>query len=98
MNEFFEDLGGRWMKSALERDVAIEPPELDAAVAFELLELARVVAVTRERRFAPLSCYVAGIAVERLRVARGSLSGVEAAAFINEVRASLESVSPPGGE
>ena len=98
MNEFFEDLGGRWTKSALKRDVAIEPPELDAAVAFELLELARVIAVTRERRFAPLSCYVAGIAVERLRVARGSLSGAEAAAFISELRASLENFSPPDSE
>jgi hypothetical protein len=95
MNEFFEDLGGRWTRAALERDVKIEPPELDAAVAFELLELARVAAQTRERRFAPLACYQAGIAVERLRASRGSVSGAEAAAYVNEVRASLESVSPP---
>ena len=95
MNEFFEDLGGRWTKAALERDARIEPPELDAAVALELLELARVTAHTQERRFAPLSCYLAGIAVERLRAGRGRLSGAEAAIYISEVRASLESASPP---
>ena len=95
MNDFFTDLGGRWAKAARDRGSDIEPPVLESAVAFELLELARVTAHTSERRFAPLSCYLAGIAVERLRAGRGELSDVEAAAYLNEVRQSLESRSTP---
>lgn len=95
MNDFFTDLGGRWTKAAGDRGTEIEPPVLDSAVAFELLELARVTAHTSERRFAPLSCYLAGIAVERLRAGRGELSDGEAAAYLNEVRQSLESLSAP---
>ena len=93
MNDFFTDLGGRWAKAARERGSEIEPPVLDSAVAFELLELARVTAHSSERRFAPLSCYLAGIAVERVRAARGELSDSEAAAHLNDVRQSLESRS-----
>ena len=53
MSEFFADLGRRWTQTAHDRGAEIEPPVLDAAAAFELLELARVTAQTRERRFAP---------------------------------------------
>ena len=54
MNEFFESLGKRWRKAAERRGAKIEQPELDEKVAAEILELARVAAHTKERRFAPL--------------------------------------------
>ncbi len=50
----------------------IESPSLDPQIALELLELARVVAHMSERRFAPLSCFLAGVAAERMRVTCGS--------------------------
>ena len=69
MNRFFDDLGERWVAAAGRRSAQIEPPTLDAELALELLELARVAARTQERRFAPLACYMAGVAAERLRAA-----------------------------
>jgi len=69
MNRFFDDLGERWVAAAGRRSARIEAPSLDAKVALELLDLARVAARTQERRFAPLSCYMAGVATERLRAA-----------------------------
>jgi hypothetical protein len=63
-------------------------------VALELLELARVAAHTQERRFAPLSCYMAGVAAERLRAAKGNLDEAEVAAFIFEIRQELEKETP----
>src|SRR5438128_8741711 len=72
MNEFFESLGRRWRAAAERRGARIEAPALDAKVALELLELARVAAHTKERRFAPLASYTAGVAAERLRVAKGA--------------------------
>jgi uncharacterized protein DUF6457 len=95
MNQFFTDLGASWARAAANRDATIEPPRLDGEVAFELLELARVAAHNHERRFAPLSCYLAGIAAERLRSTRPETTDAELAAFISEVRQSLESLSPP---
>ena len=95
MNQFFTDLGLSWARAAAARDASIEPPEVTGEVAFELLELARVAAHDHERRFAPLSCYVAGIAAERLRAARPGTTGADLAAFISEVRQSLESRSAP---
>jgi hypothetical protein len=89
MNEFFGSLGKRWRKAAEERGVKIESPELDAKVAAELLELARVVSHTKERRFAPLATYTAGMAVERLRAAKPE-DAEAIAAFIREVREELE--------
>jgi hypothetical protein len=98
MNRFFDELGGRWVTAAERRSAKIEAPSLDAKVALELLELARVAAHTQERRFAPLACYMAGVAAERLRVARGSLKGslddAEVAALILEVRQELEKETP----
>jgi hypothetical protein len=67
---------------------------LDSRVALELLELARVTAHTQERRFAPLSSYLAGVAAERLRTARGEVDDGEVAAFIEEVRRKLEREVP----
>jgi hypothetical protein len=99
MNRFFDELGNRWVAAAKRRSAAIEAPTLDAKVALELLELARVAAHTQERRFAPLASYMAGVASERLRAAKGSLKGnlddAELAAFISEVRRELEKEVPP---
>jgi len=94
MNEFFESLGRRWQKAAERRGVKIEQPKLDPKVAEELLDLARVVSHTKERRFAPLATYTAGVAVERLREAKPE-DAEAIAAFIREVREALEN-EPPG--
>jgi hypothetical protein len=94
MNRFFDELGDRWVAAAARRSAIIEAPPLDAKVALELLELARVAAHTQERRFAPLSCYMAGVAAERLRAAKGNLDDAEVAAFILEVRQELEKEAP----
>ena len=48
---------------------------------------------TQERRFAPLATYTAGIAAERLRVAKGADHGT-IAAFIREIREEIERESP----
>jgi hypothetical protein len=90
MNEFFEELGQRWVAAARRREAAIEAPTLDPRISLELLELARVAAHTRERRFAPLSCFMAGVAAERLRMANPALDQGAVAAYINEVRQELE--------
>ncbi|TMF75613.1 MAG: molybdopterin-guanine dinucleotide biosynthesis protein MobA [Chloroflexi bacterium] len=93
MNEFFDSLGKRWQRAALRYGVKIEEPKLDPKVAEELLELARVVAHTSERRFAPLASYTAGIAVERLREAK-TADAEAIAAYIREVREALEREPP----
>jgi hypothetical protein len=93
MNEFFASLGRRWQKAAERRGAKIEVPALDAKVALELLELARVAAHTKERRFAPLASYTAGIAAERLRSAKGA-DAETIAAYIREVREELEREPP----
>jgi hypothetical protein len=93
MNEFFESLGKRWRKAAERRGAKIDDPALDPKVAEELLELARVVAHTKERRFAPLAAYTAGIAVERLREAK-DMDAEAIAAFIREIREELERETP----
>ncbi|TMD10459.1 MAG: hypothetical protein E6J02_00965 [Chloroflexi bacterium] len=90
MNAFFADLGKRWSVAARARGADIEPPTLDAGVAEELLELARAAAHVQERRFAPLACYMAGAAAERLRAAQPATTEGDVAAFIAEVRRALE--------
>jgi hypothetical protein len=95
MNEFFESLGRRWREAAERRGVNIDGPELDPKVAQELLELARVVSHTKERRFAPLATYTAGIAAARLREAKPE-DAAAIAAFIREVREELEREPPAG--
>jgi len=94
MNQFFEELGNRWVAAAQRREAAIEAPSIDPKVALELLELARVAAHTRERRFAPLSCFMAGVAAERLRIAKPGLDQGEVADYINEIRMELEAQTP----
>ena len=94
MNEFFQSLGRRYADEAKERGAEIEAPVLDAQMALELLELTRVVAHNSERRFAPLSSYLAGIAAERFRAARPATTDAELAQYIEAVRKSLESQLP----
>ncbi|HEY8841698.1 MAG TPA: DUF6457 domain-containing protein [Candidatus Dormibacteraeota bacterium] len=94
MNQFFEELGRRWVAAAHRRKASIEAPSLDPRVALELLELARVAAHTRERRFAPLSCFMAGVAAERMRIAKPGLDQGAVAAYIQEVRQELEAETP----
>jgi len=93
MNEFFESLGRLWTKAAERRGVKIEEPRLDPQVADELLQLAAVVSHTKERRFAPLATYTAGMAVERLQEAKPE-DPEAIAAFIREVREALENEPP----
>lgn len=94
MNQFFSALAKRWSEAARRRGVSIDEPTLDGDVAGELLELARVVAHTSERRFAPLATFTAGIAAERLRASKGSLDQGAAAAYVREVREALEREAP----
>jgi len=89
MNAWFEALGRRFAEAARDRGATVAQPELDPEVADEVLELARVAAHTKERRFAPLACFMAGIAVERLRQA-GSRSAADEAAYIRAVREAVE--------
>ncbi len=89
MNAFFSALAKRWTDAAARHGAAIAPPELDPAIADQLLELARVVAHSKERSFAPLASYTAGVASERLRTARGA-DAQAIAAYIREVREELE--------
>jgi hypothetical protein len=94
MNQFFEALGQDWVNAAERRGAAIAKPALDSRVALELLELARVAAHTQERRFAPLTCYLAGVAAERLRTAEPAVDEGFVADFILEVRQKLEREIP----
>jgi uncharacterized protein DUF6457 len=96
MNRFFEVQGRQWVAAAHRRGADIDVPTLDARVALELLELARVAAHTQERRFAPLSCFMAGVAAERLRAAKPEVDDIAVAALIQEVRQELEAEAPAG--
>ena len=94
MNEFFASLGKRWSAAARSRGVKIDDPALEADVAEEILELARVVSHTKERRFAPLATFTAGVAAERLRASKGPLEPGDTAAYVREVREALEREAP----
>lgn len=96
MNDFFRALAGRWVEGAARRGATIAPPELDAVVAEEILQLARVVAHSKERSFAPLASFTAGVAAERLRVAKGGADPATLAAYVREVREALEKEAPVG--
>jgi Domain of unknown function (DUF6457) len=97
MNDFFKELGERWRKAAERRGVKIEVPVLDSRVADELLQLAAVVSHSKERRFAPLATYTAGLAAGRLQEAKPE-DGEAIAAFIREVREGLEREAPARSE
>ena len=94
MNEFFSSLARRWSEAARARGAEIDDPTLDASVAEEILELARVVSHTKERRFAPLATFTAGVATERLRASKGTLAPGATAAYVREVREALETEAP----
>ena len=96
MNGFFESLAKRWRAAAGRRGADIAEPELDPKVADEILELARVAAHTKERRFAPLASYMAGVAAERLRMSKAAEAD-DIASFIREVREELEREGPGSG-
>jgi Domain of unknown function (DUF6457) len=96
MNAWFEALGRRFAEVAHQRGARISPPVLDAKVADEVLNLAGAAAHTKERRFAPLACFMAGVAVERLRQA-GSLSAEDEATYIRAVREAVEAEPGPTG-
>ena len=96
MNEFFRALSRRWSDVAGKRGANIAEPELDPAVAEEILQLARVVAHSKERSYAPLASYLAGVAAERLRVAQNADSA-RIASLIREVREGLEREMPEPG-
>jgi hypothetical protein len=89
MNAWFDALGRRFAQAARDRGATIAAPELEPQVADEVLELARVASHTKERRFAPLACFMAGVAVERLRQS-GSLSAADEAAYIRAIREAVE--------
>jgi hypothetical protein len=90
MNQFFDELGGLWVAAAKKRGAMISPPALDPRVSVELLEMARVTAHSSERRFAPLSCFLAGVAAERIRNASPGVDDGDIADYIQEVRRKLE--------
>ena len=95
MNPFFASLGKRWAETARRRGATIEDPTLDAGVAEEILELARVVSHTVERRFAPLATFTAGVAAERLRASKGTLDPDAVASYVRDVREALEREAAP---
>ncbi|MDE3113093.1 MAG: hypothetical protein KGN00_05625 [Chloroflexota bacterium] len=90
MNPFFDRIASLFRDGAARRGATIAPPELDGAVAEELLQLTRVVAHGKERSFAPLASFTAGVAVERLRAARGALDAGATVEYLREVRETLE--------
>ena len=89
MNEYFRALARRWSEKAAERGVRVSAPELDPAVADEILQLARVVAHSKERSFAPLASFMAGVAIERFRVLMNADAATQAT-LLREVREELE--------
>ena len=89
MNDFFAGLGQRWADLAARRGATITAPTLAPRVADEILQLARVVAHSQERSWAPLASFTAGVAAERFRVAKGA-SDDEIASYVREAREALE--------
>lgn len=78
LDRFFTDLA----------EIAPTAP-LSAEEAGELLDLARVVAHRVERRFAPLTTYATGLALD------GDQPAEQRAARIRRVREAAEGLSPP---
>jgi hypothetical protein len=86
MNEFFDQAAAAFVEAAREQGVSIDPPKLDPKTADDLLRLSRDVAHTRERRFAPLFTYIAGLAAARLLAKKPQTNVVE---YFNAVREKL---------
>lgn len=95
MNPFFEELGQRFADEAKRGGVTIEPPKLEPKTAEELLQLASVVAHTRERKFAPLACFLAGVAAGRALAQNTRLDVTE---FIKHVRLECEPQEDSSGK
>ncbi|MBV8601023.1 MAG: hypothetical protein JO359_05580 [Candidatus Eremiobacteraeota bacterium] len=85
MNPFFEELGDEFVTVAHERGAEIEKPTLDPELSDELLLFASIVAHSRERKFAPLACYLAGVAAAQ----------IDQASVLELVRAVRKRVQPP---
>lgn len=69
---------------------AIGAPDLSPEETAAVLRLAKVVADASERRFAPLTCYAAGLVI-----GAGPLSAAERTA---RLRAFVDQVPPGGGD
>jgi len=87
MNAFFDELAAEFVAGAKRSNVTIAAPKLDPKTAEELLDLARVVSHTRERRFAPLATYVAGVAAG---LAQAQNARIELPELIKAVRLKYE--------
>lgn len=95
MNAFFDELATAFEAEAKRKNITIAAPRLDSNTADELLKLASVVAHTKERRFAPLACYVAGLAAARAQQQNGALDVVE---FIKGIRLRYEPQEDSSGK
>ena len=84
MNAFFDELGAAFASEAKARGAEISAPKLDAPTADELLQLASVVAHTKERRFAPLACYLAGVAAGHAQAKNSSFDVAELCKAVRE--------------
>ena len=89
-NEYFSDFGARLARLALAQGIEIETPTIDSHAATEVLELAGTVAHRSERKFAPLASFLTGVAVGSLRSAGQLQTDKEVAAFVEELRQSLD--------
>lgn len=87
MNPFFHQLSAMFVEEANARGAGIDAPTMDDGTAKELLDLARVVAHSQERRFAPLACYLAGIAIATMRIKQPQL---DVANYVKSLRVALE--------
>lgn len=97
MNAWFDALSRRFADAARDQGTEIMAPELDPQVADEVLELARVAAHSKERRFAPLACFMAGVAVERVREGKSS-APIDEPAYLRTIYQSLEADSAAEAE
>jgi len=87
MNPFFDEIGVLFVDEAKKRGVTIQTPKLDSKASSALLDLAKVVSHSRERMFAPLACYLAGIAGAN---AQAQQPNFDIAEYVKEIRNALE--------
>ena len=90
MSEYFLDFGARLARLSQAHGVEIEAPSIGSRAAAEVLELAGTVAHASERKFAPLASFLTGVAVGSLRSAGQLQTDKEVAAFVEELRQSLD--------
>jgi Domain of unknown function (DUF6457) len=89
MNAWFADFSARCAQTAARHRAPIAAPDLNAAVARELLELTREVAHSSERQFAPLAAFVAGQAIDRMTRSNPTLETSDIVTFLQELREGL---------